>query len=208
MKNICILKDVTKRYPSHHETVLGPVSLTIEKGTVTGIRGENGAGKSTLLAIMANTLKPTSGTVTYGKKHIVIGYVPQELSLYETMTGRENLIFWGLAGGLKKKDADIQAQKLLSLMRLSDKAESTAAEYSGGMKRRLHLATALMTVPDFLLLDEPTAGADEESADTILQTAAALKENGTACVIISHQAEDLKKICDNILWLEKGQIKN
>ena len=84
MKNICILKDVTKRYPSHHETVLGPVSLTIEKGTVTGIRGENGAGKSTLLAIMANTLKPTSGTVTYGKKHIVIGYVPQELSLYET----------------------------------------------------------------------------------------------------------------------------
>ena len=65
-----------------------------------------------------------------------------------------------------------------------------------------------MTVPDLLLLDEPTAGADEESADTILQTAAALKENGTACVIISHQAEDLKKICDNILWLEKGQIKN
>ena len=207
MKDICILQDVTKRYPGQKDIVLGPLSLRIEKGTVTGIRGENGAGKSTLLAIMANTMKPTSGSVTYGKKKPVIGYVPQELSLYESMTGMENLRFWGLAYGLDGKSASARGRELLEQMHLTDKADQTAAEYSGGMKRRLHLASALMVIPDLLLLDEPTAGADSESADIILQTAAKAAEKGSACVIISHRTGELETICSSILLLEKGKIR-
>lgn len=207
MKTLCTLNDVTKRYPGRTESVLGPLSLTVQEKTVTGIRGENGAGKSTLLAIMANVLKPTAGKVTYISKKIKIGYVPQELSLYESMSGRENLIFWGLASGLSRKAAEKQSLRLLESMDLLPRAEDETAAYSGGMKRRLHLASALMVRPDLLLLDEPTVGADTESADLILRVIHQLRAQGTGCVLISHQPGELEQVCDRILTLKKGMIE-
>ena len=140
---LCALTGVEKRYGG--TTVLGPVTLSLCAGDVLGIQGPNGAGKSTLLDIMAGVLAPDRGQCAYADPaRGRISYVPQELSLYSALSGLENLRFWGLASGLPAKAAAVRARWLLEQLGLSDKGVQPVSAYSGGMKRRLHLATALM----------------------------------------------------------------
>lgn len=202
---LCTLTGVEKRYGS--ALVLGPVTLSLGAGEILGIQGPNGAGKSTLLDIMAGVLAPEKGQCHYaGTARGRIGYVPQELSLYSALTGMENLRFWGLAWGLPSKAAATRGRWLLEQLDLKDKAALPVSAYSGGMKRRLHLATALMATPAVLLLDEPTVGADDTSVELILAMLCRLQDRGCAIAMTSHHAGELERICTRVAVLKDGRL--
>lgn len=198
---LCALRDVTKCYARRAAPALGPISLSVSGGEILGIRGPNGAGKSTLLGVLAGVLRPSGGERSCACR---VGYVPQELSLYSALTAAENLRFWGLAQGLPGKIAPARARRLLGELELSDKGKPVSA-LSGGMKRRLHLATALMATPELLLLDEPTVGADDPSAALILALLERLAGQGCGIVLTSHRAGELEQVCSRILTLEAGR---
>lgn len=200
---LCALREVTKRYARRAAPVLGPVSLSVSGGEILGVRGPNGAGKSTLLGIMAGVLAPSGGRRDCACR---VGYVPQELSLYSALTGVENLRFWGLAQGLPGKTASVRARWLLGELELPDKGGEPVSAWSGGMKRRLHLATALMSTPELLLLDEPTVGTDDPSAALILALLGRLRGQGCGVVLTSHRAGELEQVCSRILTLEGGKL--
>lgn len=203
---LCTLRQVEKRYGRHAAPVLGPLSLTLSQGEVLGIRGSNGAGKSTLLSILAGVLKPDAGDYDLAPEAVgKVAYVPQELSLYHTLTGLENLRFWGLACGLPLKAISIRSRWLLEQLDLSDKGKQPVSAYSGGMQRRLHLASALMVTPKVLLLDEPTVGADARSVDLILSMVEHLRDMGCAIAMISHQSGELERVCSRVLTLRNGR---
>lgn len=205
VQDICILTDIEKRYGA--QQVLGPVSLCLKSGELLAIRGKNGAGKSTLLNIMAGVTKPDSGTVVLAPETVgSIGYAPQDIALYESLSGMDNLLFWCAVSALPAAAAKSRAKWLLDAMQLSDKARKRVDTYSGGMKRRLNLACALVTTPKLLLLDEPFAGADADSVALILDTVCRLRERGCAVAVISHQTPELDPLCDRIITLEAGKI--
>ena len=204
---LCTLSEVKKSFAKGARGVLNGVSLSIYGGEILGIRGKNGAGKSTLIELLADITSPDAGERTYGEGvRGKIAYVPQELSLYESMTGLQNLAFWGIAVGLPAKTIRTRSRWLLETLDLSDRGKDRVDTYSGGMKRRLHLASALMKTPALLLLDEPTVGADAESIKTILALLENLKRQGCGIVLISHLSEDLSKVCDRVVTLEDGRI--
>lgn len=200
---LCLLRDVHKSYG--RKKVLGPISLEVRRGEILGVKGPNGAGKSTLLSVMAGVLEPDGGErLRSGEAKNATSYLPQELSLYSTLTGCQNLRFWGLACGLPLKVISLKSRRLLKELDLEGKGKMRVSAYSGGMKRRLHLATALMGTPAMLLLDEPTVGADDRSAELILNMISHMRDSGCGVVMISHRAGELEKICDRILTLENG----
>ena len=204
---LCELDHVEKRFKRNASPVLGPVSLTLHTGEVTGIRGDNGAGKSTLLNLIAGVYKPDRGSIRFAEGVAgAVGFVPQELSLYESLSGYENLTFYGIAAGLPARAIRIRSRWLLNVLSLSDKGKERVRAYSGGMKRRLHLASALMVTPRLLLLDEPTVGADFKSAEAILRLIAHLKSLGCGVVLTSHREGDLESVCDRIVILEEGRL--
>ena len=202
---ICTIQDVTKRHGSN--LVLGPVSLTLRTGEVLGIRGANGAGKSTLLNIIAGITKADSGTVTMAAEtRKAIGYVPQDIALYPSLSGKHNLEFWAGIYGLRGKQKEIRIRWLLTEVGLLEKADVPIQEYSGGMRRRLNLAAALLVKPQIFLLDEPTVGADYQSVEVMLTMMQHIKDQGAAVVFISHRDDELEKISNHIVTMEKGQI--
>ena len=204
---LCVLTEVEKGYGPRSAPVLGPISLALRAGEIVGVRGPNGAGKSTLLSVLAGVLPPDAGSRTCPKEVAAhTGYVPQELSLYASLTGLENLRFWGLACGLPSRAVAARSRWLLERLELTEKGRQSVSAYSGGMKRRLHLASALMVTPQMLLLDEPTVGADARSCQLILSMLTHLKEMGCGIALISHQAGELEQVCSRILTLERGRI--
>ena len=203
---LCALERAEKWY-SRSAPALGPVSLEVRSGEILGIRGPNGAGKSTLLGLLAGTLRPDRGSCVRSEQVLGhTGYVPQDLSLYHTLTGLDNLKFWGLANGLPRKAVAARSRWLLEQLDLSGRGKDAVSTYSGGMQRRLHLATALMVTPRLLLLDEPTVGADERSAELILSMLQQLRDLGCAVVLISHFPGELERVCSRILTLEAGRV--
>lgn len=205
-KILCSLTDIEKSYTASAR-VLGPLSLCVYEGEILGIRGSNGAGKSTLLGVMAGVLRPDAGTCRYASEAAgKIGYTPQELSLYDSLSGLQNLRFWGLSAGLPGKTLSARGSWLLEQLELTDKGKKAVSAYSGGMKRRLQLATALIGMPKLLLLDEPTVGADTHSVALILSMLTNIKQQGCGVVLISHQAGELEAVCSRILTLENGIV--
>lgn len=203
---ICTLKNIEKYYNTG-SNILGPLSLSINSGEILGLRGHNGAGKSTLLKILAGVEKPNKGQYIHNiELDGLISYVPQDIALYTTLSAIDNLNFWGTVYGLPRKVRKTRSNWLLQQMELSTKANDKVSTYSGGMCRRLHLATALMITPKLLLLDEPTVGADFHSVEIILSLLQNLKQRGCAIVFVSHQSGELEKVCDRIIKLENGRI--
>ena len=183
------------------------LSLSLHKGEILGIRGENGAGKSTLLKAIAGILPYDKGEVLIPKEiKKNLSYLPQDLSLYESLSALENLYFYGKILGLPAKVIFTRAHWLLKELGLEDKERERVSALSGGMKRRVHLASALMRRPDILLLDEPTVGCDNESYDKILALLRKMKAQGTAMLLISHGRAELEEMADRIVYLEEGRI--
>lgn len=206
-KLICRLREVEKRFERNASPVLFSISLNLYSGQVLGVRGENGAGKSTLLSAIAGVCRITGGSIEYAegiKKSI--SYLPQELSLYDDLSGNANLNFYGIASGTPLKELKPQRERLLKELNLTDKSKIKVEKYSGGMKRRLHLATALMRTPKLLLLDEPTVGADRESVESILLMIEHFKARGTSIILVTHSDEELYRVSDRIINIKKGNI--
>ena len=204
------LEAVAKSYKS--KQVLKGISLTMETG-VYGLLGPNGAGKTTLIRILADVLRPTNGRVLYDRKDIrtagdeyraKIGYLPQDVSFYGDFTGRDYLEYSAALKGMEKARAKKRIEELARSVGLWDDLKLKCSAYSGGMKRRLHLATALMATPAVLLLDEPTVGADDASVGLILAMLRRLREKGCAIAMTSHHAGELERVCTRLITLEGG----
>lgn len=183
--------------------VLNGVSVELYPGEVLGIRGENAAGKSTLLSVMAGILRPQQGTRA-AAPGAEIRIVPQDIALYPSLTGKQNLEFFAEADGFFGSAERNRVNEMLRIFNLESSAKKRVETYSGGMKRRLNMAVSLIRTPDILLLDEPTVGADTHSVGIMLGCIKALKELGTSIVLISHNRSDLDAVCDRTVELRNG----
>jgi ABC superfamily ATP binding cassette transporter, ABC protein len=207
-EQICEIRNLGLHYQRGGRAVLKGLSLSFHKGEILGIRGENGAGKSTLLKALAGLLPYAEGEIRFAPKvQKELSYLPQDLSLYESLTAMENLYFYGKIQGLPKKVIFTRATWLLRELGLEEKAGERLSALSGGMKRRVHLASALMKRPAILLLDEPTVGCDNESYERILSLLRKMKAQGTAMLLISHGRGELEEMADRIVYLEDGKIR-
>ena len=209
MKNreLCILHEVRKKYRGSKEAAIESASFAIQSGEILGILGENGAGKSTLLSLIARTQKFDGGSIEYRKDvKKRLSYLPQELSLYQELTGRENMTFWGLLEKMNGSQIKVESESLLKELGLLEKIDKRVQTYSGGMKRRLHLATALLGKPSLLLLDEPFVGADEASIEQMIKILKVRRDEGVGIVLISHQKEIVDTLVDRRIYIKKGRM--
>ena len=195
------------------KTALNNVSLTIPKGSIYGLLGPNGAGKSTLINIMAGLVVKTSGTVKLWDRDIdrepenakaAIGIVPQEINYDPFFSPRRLLDIQAGMYGVPK--AERKSIELLNLVGLKDKADAYTRSLSGGMKRRLLLAKALVHTPPILVLDEPTAGVDVELRQMLWERVRMLNQRGVTILLTTHYLEEAEELCDKIAIINHGQI--
>ena len=191
------------------------VSFSIEAGEIYGLLGPNGAGKTTTISMVCGLLRADQGDVhiaghpfwenpTAARR--LMGVVPQEIALYEELTGRENLEFWGRLAGLDTRTARARASHLLDALALTDRARDAVKKYSGGMKRRINIGCALMHEPRLLLLDEPTVGIDPQARVKILDFVRALRDSGTAILYTTHYLEEAETLCSRIGVIDHGRL--
>ena len=208
------LTDVRKRFGGI--VALAGVSLAVEAGEVFGLLGPNGAGKTTLLSIAAGLARADGGTVTlFGKpftrdtralRHLV-GIGTQDLAIYPDLTARENLRFFGKLYGFRGKQLEMRVDEVLATVELSDRANDRAGTFSGGMKRRLNLAVAVVHAPKLLFLDEPTTGVDPQSRNHIFEQVKALNAAGLTVIYTSHYMEEVQTLCKRIAILDNGLLR-
>ena len=210
---IISIDKVVKRYNGF--TAVDEISFNIKKGEIFGLLGPNGAGKSTLISILCCLLTQDSGKITIdGFDNIkdsiriknVIGVVPQEISLYPTLSAKENLAFYGRIYGLSKKALHSRIEILLDMAGLTERADDMIEGFSGGMKRRINIAAALLHDPKILFMDEPTTGVDPQSRKRIYDTIVDLNKQGMSVLFTTHQMEDAQKLCHRIGIVDKGQL--
>ncbi len=191
------------------------VSLSINKGEIFGLLGPNGAGKTTTIRMLSTVLEADNGEITIGGHSVkkepdnvraIIGVCPQELALYEDLSAIDNMIFFGRMSGLNGKEAREQAMTNLELMGLEERAKGKVAKFSGGMKRRINLAIALMGKPQMLFLDEPTVGIDPQSRYNIYENINGLQERGMTILYTTHYMEEADRLCDRIAVMDGGKI--
>jgi ABC-2 type transport system ATP-binding protein len=207
------INNVTKRFDD--KLVLDNINLKIEEGEIFGLLGPNGAGKSTLINILTGLIESNSGDVEIGgytfKKDPIkvkeqIGLVPQEIALMESVTAYDNLEFFGSLYGLKGKLLKERIGEALEVAGLVDRKHDKVKKYSGGMKRRLNMAAAIMHKPRILIMDEPTVGVDPQSRNHIFEFTKKLnKENKTTVIYTSHYMEEVEYLCNNLLILDEGK---
>jgi len=191
------------------------VSFTVEPGRLTGLLGPNGAGKTTTVSIITGLITPERGQVLVGGKALSgdtdplkrkIGLVPQELALYDELTARDNLRFFGGLYGLTGVVLDEAMTSALTLVGLAERARDRVKTFSGGMKRRLNLAAGLLHDPDILLLDEPTVGVDPQSRNAIFENLEELKRRGKALLYTTHYMEEAERLADRIVVMDRGRV--
>jgi ABC-2 type transport system ATP-binding protein len=189
------------------------LSLSVRKGKVFGLLGPNGAGKSTSVSLAVGLLAPDSGTVTIDggdpsdpAVRQRIGVAPQALAIYDLLSGDENLRFFGQMYGLSGKALDARVAWCLDFVGLTDRRRDRTGTYSGGMKRRLNLAAALVHDPDLLLLDEPTVGVDPQSRNSIFDSIEALHREGRTIIYTTHYMEEAARLCERVAIIDHGRL--
>lgn len=191
------------------------VSLQVRAGEVLGLLGPNGAGKSTTVGMLCGLVTPDAGRVSLAGLTLTsdpdgfkrrIGVVPQDLALYEDLSAQANVALFGALYGLAGDALKTRAGEVLAMVGLSERARDKPATFSGGMKRRLNIACALVHDPDVILLDEPTAGVDPQSRNAIFDNLEALKRAGKALVYTTHYMEEAERLADHIVIIDHGQV--
>lgn len=192
------------------------VNLYLDSGESVGLIGPNGAGKSTTISMISSLMKPTSGEIKLNGVNTIqnpreirkiLGVVPQELALYQELSAYENLKFFGSIYKLKGEELEKRIQETLEMVGLKDRQKDVVKTFSGGMKRRINIAAALLHNPKILILDEPTVGIDPQSRNHILQTVRQLNEqNGTTILYTSHYMEEVEQLCDRLYIMDHGEI--
>ena len=206
--------DLVKRYPTGTEALRG-VSLDIEPGEFFGLLGPNGAGKSTLIHCATGLAQPTSGAIRifghdaiehYEAARLAVGLAPQDLNIDWFLTLEETLDYHGGYFGMPRKERRERAAELLEAFSLTAKRKDRTRTLSGGMKRRLILARALMHRPKLLILDEPTAGVDVELRLELWHYVQRINAEGTTILLTTHYLEEAEQLCDRIAFINDGQI--
>lgn len=191
------------------------VSFDVRDGEVFGLLGPNGAGKTTTINMICGVLQPDGGRVLVDGRDIWLepkrvkqdlGVVPQEISVYEDLTARDNLSFWGSLYGLKGSELSTRIDESLSRLGLAERAGHKVSTFSGGMKRRLNLCMGLIHRPRFLLLDEPTVGIDPQARLNILEVIREVAEAGTTVLYTTHYMDEAEELCDRIAIIDHGRI--
>jgi ABC-2 type transport system ATP-binding protein len=191
------------------------VSLQVRAGEVLGLLGPNGAGKSTTVGMLCGLVTPDAGRVSLAGLTLTsdpdgfkrrIGVVPQDLALYEDLSAQANVALFGALYGLAGDALKTRAGEVLAMVGLSERARDKPATFSGGMKRRLNIACALVHDPDVILLDESTAGVDPQSRNAIFDNLEALKRAGKALVYTTHYMEEAERLADHIVIIDHGQV--
>lgn len=193
---------------------LDGLSLELRSGEALGLLGPNGAGKSTLMSIATGLLAPDTGRVELAghgdprdpAARAGLGLAPQELALYGDLSGRENLQFFGRVQGLSGARLKDRVARCLAFAGLESRAGDRVSAYSGGMKRRLNLAVALLHDPKLLLLDEPTVGVDPQSRNSLLEAIEALRAEGRSILYATHYMEEAQRLCDRVAIVDHGRL--
>ncbi|WP_042349823.1 ABC transporter ATP-binding protein [Bacillus massiliigorillae] len=204
------VEQVTKSFGK--KMVLNDVNITIEKGQIYGLIGPSGAGKTTLVKMLVGMDKPDAGMITvlnYNMPNLDvlqdIGYMAQSDALYNDLTAMENLKFFASLFKLKKQEQKQRIAYAAEVVNLSDELNKRVSAYSGGMKRRLSLAIALLQNPSLLILDEPTVGIDPELRKSIWEELFRLKAEGKTIIVTTHVMEEAEK-CDALAMVRDGKI--
>ena len=191
------------------------VSFSIHEGEIFSLLGPNGAGKTTTISILSCLLKPDGGDAEVGGFSVtrkqdevkkLIGVVPQDIALYDDLSGRENLMFWGRMYGLSGTALTKRVDEVLELIDLKDRQKDRVDKYSGGMKRRVNIGAALLHKPKILYLDEPTVGIDPQSRRAILDGVKDLNAGGMTVLYTTHYMEEASELSDRIGIMDKGQM--
>lgn len=207
------LRGLRKSYGGAAPAVDG-LRLEVRTGEVFGLLGPNGAGKTTTVSILTGLLVPDEGTVdllglgspTRPEVRARLGLAPQALALYDGLTGEENVALFGRLFGLEGERLRERVKAALDFVGLRDRGKDAVAAYSGGMKRRLNLAVALVHDPDLVVLDEPTVGVDPQSRNLILENIRALRAAGKTVVYTTHYMEEAERLCDRVGILDHGRL--
>jgi ABC-2 type transport system ATP-binding protein len=208
------IADLVKRYPTGTEALRG-VSLHVGAGELFGLLGPNGAGKSTLIHCTTGLARPTSGAIRVfgndavehaGAARAAVGLAPQDLNLDWFLTVEESLDYHGGYFGMSKRDRRERTTELLETFSLREKRDERTRTLSGGMKRRLVLARAIMHRPRLLILDEPTAGVDVELRLELWHYVQRVRDEGTTILLTTHYLEEAEQLCDRIAFIADGRI--
>ncbi|MBO5353245.1 MAG: ABC transporter ATP-binding protein [Lachnospiraceae bacterium] len=207
------VKELGTAYGKH--IALENVSFSIQKGEILGVAGENGAGKSTLLSLLATVQKPSHGIICFKGKDIrsgkkayrsSMGYVPQEIALFEELSGWDNLMFFGKSYHLPEKERKERIREVCRITEFPEEAlRRPVSRYSGGMRRKINIGAALLHRPELLLLDEPVANLDPDAEEQVIKALKGLSEQGTAIVYAGHQMDQMEALCDSICFMKDGQ---
>ena len=211
--NILETKNLVKKFAAF--VAVNGVDLEIKKGDIVGLLGPNGAGKSTTISMISTLISQTEGEILFCGENInknsksyrqKLGIVPQDVALYQNLSGYANLEFWGKAYGLKGEKLKEEIQRVSEIIGISDRLKDKVEKYSGGMKRRLNIGVALLHRPELLIMDEPTVAIDPQSRNHILQTVKKLNEEGTTILYTSHYMEEVEFLCNYIYIMDGGKI--
>jgi ABC-2 type transport system ATP-binding protein len=209
------VKSLVKRYESDGPNAVDDLSFEIEAGEIFSLLGPNGAGKTTTLSVISTLLKPTSGRVRVDGYDVcespmevrrTIGVVPQDLALYNDLTARENLRFWGEMRGLHGTPLKENIDQMLQLTELESRADDRVSTFSGGMKRRLNLAIGLLGKPRMVMLDEPTVAIDPQSRRYILDWVKKMNHQGMTVLYTTHYMEEAQELSDRIGIMDQGKL--
>jgi ABC-2 type transport system ATP-binding protein len=213
MTTILEVKDLVKKYGDF--TAVKGISFDIKEGEIFSLLGPNGAGKTTTISMLSTLYAPTAGEATIGGHSIIkepmavrnlIGVVPQELALYDDLSARENLVFWGQMYGLSGKILKMRVEEVLEQIGLADKAKNRVKTYSGGMKRRVNIGVGLLHKPSLLFMDEPTVGIDPQSRRAILDSVKALNQQGMTVLYTTHYMEEAEELSDRVGIIDHGEL--
>ena len=209
------IENLTKVYKGSSEPAVNNISLSVSKGEVFGLLGTNGAGKTTTFSMLCGLFLPSIGNIYIDNKSVrtdiseikkKTGVVPQNIALYPTLTGKENLMFFGQMYGLRKKELKERINHCLHTFGLEKHAGKKVKKYSGGMKRRINLIAGILHEPELLLLDEPAVGIDAHSRLEIMKQLKDINKKGTTIIYTSHYLEEAEKFCTEIAIINEGKI--
>ena len=210
---ILVIKGLRKLYGNLE--AVKDVSFEIEQGEIFSLLGPNGAGKTTVISMISCLIQPTAGEAWIGGHSILhdslgvkklIGVVPQELALYEPLTARQNLLFWGQMYGMERKLLNARIPEVLEEVSLSDRANDRIEKYSGGMKRRLNIAVGLLHKPQLMFMDEPTVGIDPQNRRNILDMIKALRDQGMTVLYTTHYMEEAAELSNRVGIIDHGEL--
>jgi ABC-2 type transport system ATP-binding protein len=214
-KNAISTENLVKVYVHADRPALDGLNLNVARGTSFGLLGPNGAGKTTAISILSTLLQPTAGKATVLGYDVVkqakairclIGFVPQDIALYPSLTAWENLRYFAQVLRIPMRRVKERVGECLELVGLTDCADRRVATYSGGMKRRTNLAVGILHEPEILFLDEPTVGIDAQSRNLILERLVQLKRAGMTLFYTTHHMEEARQLCDEVAIVDAGRV--